>query len=205
VSLLVGCAWLPGPETDPEPTTLVGTRGLSGAPDSDARATRTYLATLDFAGPPRRSRVRCHGNAQVQLDVYPERNSHLVDPRRAQIRGRIVAMVKNVDTVRCNDMRLAPGDSAYWWMGPGADYPLITEFYSISPSGDIRRVARTGPVTWHRDGQRIAPDAVISDSLVHPVRGDDDNGDLEPLRFGHNSTWIACLGGCCESANMLES
>lgn len=209
VSLLVGCAWRRDPEPvyapdpDPSPPALAGTRGLSGRPDSNADTTRTYLATLDFAGPARRSVIECHGGRRVTLDVYPERNSHYVDPTRARIRGRIVAMVKNVDSVRCNNMRLAPGDSAYWWMGPDSHYPLITAFYSIPRSGAISRVAHTGPVTWHRDGQRPAPDAILSDSLVHPVRGD-DGGDLEPLFFGHNSTWIACLGGCCESANMID-
>jgi len=201
MSLLIGCAWVPG--FDPEPTSA-GTPGMIGRPDEDADATRSYLATLNFSGPPRRSHVTCHGGAVVEMDVYPERYSHQVDPALASSRGRIVAMVKNVGAVKCNDMKLAPGDSAYWWMGANRGYALTTEFYSIPAHGAIHRVAETGPVNWHHDGQRPTPDAKISNVIVHPA-GSDDGDDLEPVHFGHNSTWIACLGGCCESATMLES
>lgn len=187
---------------EPEPEPSMGTRGLVGLPIDNANATRSYLATLRFIGPPKRSRVNCHSGPPVDIDIYPEQSSHQVSPIDASNRGRIVAMIKNVDHSTCADLHLAPGDSAYWWMGPNRGVAVTTDFWSIPPQGPIHHLAETGEVNWHRDGQRPSPNALISEHLVHPA-GDDD-GDA-PVHFGHNSTWIACLGGCCESTTLVEN
>ena len=104
--------------------------------------------------------------------------------------------------MRCPDLALEPGGIAYWWMGPNRGLSLTTDFWRIpsDASGDIRHLARTAETRPFKQFQRGLWDAVISDTLQH-APGDDD-GDAEPLRFTHNSTWIACLGGCCESARL---
>jgi hypothetical protein len=177
--------------------------GTTAPPDESAGAARSQIATLSFAGPARRSQVNCHGGVTVDLDVYPEIDSHHASPADMVSHGRFVAMVKNVGTARCNDLKLSPGDSVYWWMGPRGGN-LVTEFYEVPPSGPIHRVAKAGPVIWHTDGQRPAPDAKIATVIMHPAHSNDGD-EIESVLFGHNSTWIACLGGCCESAGMLES
>lgn len=187
-------------ELAPAPST--GTPGLIGQPGENDRETRRYVASLHFDAARTRSQLNCHGGSSVEIEIAPERDSHLVDPVDATRKGRIVAVIKNVGTATCADLKLAPGDSVYWWMGGYGTHALTTVFWSIPSRGPIRAVAGTGDVIWHHDGQRPSATAVISEHLVHPP-GDDD-GDVAPLRFGHNSTWIACLGGCCESTT-LES
>lgn len=178
-----------------------GTPGLVGRPGDNYGETRRYLASLRFDGTRSRSPLRCHSGQSVELEISPERNSHQVDPVDAARKGRIVAMIKNVGTATCDDLKLAPGDSAYWWMGGDGSRALTVVFWSIPPQGPIRPLARTGDVIWHHDGQRPAASAVISEHLVHPP-GDDDGGEDAVFRFGHNSTWIACLDGCCEATNV---
>jgi hypothetical protein len=205
MSLLASSACTLDPE--PVPLTGMGTRGLIGLPNEHAGSTRAYLASLNFAGLAKRSRINCHGGGRpVEIDIDPEQRSHYVDPLAASERGRIVARIRNVDTINCADLHLAPGDTAYWWMGSSRGHAVTIDFWSIPSSGPIRHLAETGPVIWHRDGQRTAPDAKLSNVIVHPAHSDgDDNGDVEPLRFGHNSTWIACLSGCCESTSMIDN
>ncbi len=179
-----------------------GTPGLIGRPGENEHETRRYLASLHFDGTRTRSRINCHGGRSAEIEISPERNSHLVDPVDATRAGRIMAMIKNVGADTCPELRLAPGDSAYWWMGGdlrmGVDtvHALTMVFWSIPARGPIRPLARTSDVLWHREYQRPSASAMISEHLVHPAR---DDGDDSSLRFGHNSTWIACLDGCCEA------
>ena len=183
-----------------------GTPGLVGKPGENDAETRRYLASLHFDGTRSRWPVNCHGGRSTEIEISPERNSHLVDPVDATRAGRIMAMIKNVGTATCAELQLAPGDSAYWWMGGdlrlGVDtvHALTMVFWSIPVRGRIRPLTRTSDVLWHHEYQRPSPSAMISEHLVHPAR--DDDGDESSLRFGHNSTWIACLGGCCEATNV---
>ena len=178
--------------------------GLPGLPTTDPAATRAYLATLTFASSPILSTIRCHGGPLNTIEVYPELRSHHLDPRHAMVQGRIVARIRNVGPGRCQDLYLNPGEVAYWWMGPNRGLSLTTDFWRIppSPSDAIRHLANTGPTVAHRTAQRALWDAELSDTLRH---GSDDGGDVEPAHFGHNSTWIACLGGCCESTTLVDS
>lgn len=194
------------PELAPSPAPSTGTPGLVGLPGENDGATRRYLASLHFDGTRSRWPVTCHGGQSVDIEISPERNSHQVDPVEAASAGRIVAMIKNVGNAACPELGLAPGDSAYWWMGGDmrlrgkSKHALTVVFWSIPSHGPIRPLTRTADVIWHHDGQRPTARAAISEHLVHPVGSDD--GDEETLRFGHNSTWIACLGGCCESTGV---
>jgi hypothetical protein len=186
-----------------KPPTASEDPGLAGLPTDDPSATRAYLATLSFTTTARRSSVSCHGaGGLVDIDIYPERRSHLVNPADAARRGRIVARVVNAGTAPCADLHLSPGDTAYWWMGSHRGLPLTTDFWSIPPEGKIHHLAETGPTLTHSDSVRTSPDAKISLSPMHPPG---DGGDLELVLFAHNSTWIACLGGCCESTTLTPA
>ena len=199
---LGSCVQLPWSELESEPNGLPGTPGLEGLPTDDPAATRAYIARLSFSGPAKRSAVNCHTSGIVNIDIYPEARSHLVDSYWASRRGRIVARLVNAGTATCHDLHLAPGDTAYWWMGPNRGHPLTTDFWRIPSSGQITHLAGTGPTLHHSYYPRTSPDARISESPMH-WPGDDD-GEAEPLWFGHNSTWIACLGGCCESTALAD-
>ena len=181
--------------------------GLAGLPTENPTATRTYLATLRFTPDARLSTITCDSGATpVTLRIYPEVRSHQLDTTHAKLRGRIVARVVNAGSARCAVLRLSPNDTAYWWMGPNRGYPLTTDFWRIPLEGVIRHLAQTGPTIANPESVlRRNPDAIISDVLRHPapVRYPEDNGDGGSLlRFAHNSTWIACLGACCESTGL---
>lgn len=178
--------------------------GLPGLPTTDPAATRAYLATLTFASTPILSTIRCHNGPQNTIEIYPEVRSHHLDPKHAMVQGRIVARIRNLGPGRCQDLYLDPGQVAYWWMGPYRGYSLTTDFWRIPPSSadPIRHLANTGPTNPHADPQRALWDAELADTLRHKS---DDAGDVEPAHFGHNSTWIACLGGCCESTNLTDN
>lgn len=178
--------------------------GLPGLPTTDPAATRAYLTRLYFVSTPRVSVVECHNGVMATIRIYPEFRSHHLDYASAKTRGRIVARIENAGPGRCDDLMLDPGQTAYWWTGPDRSLPLTTNFYRI-PLDDkrpIERVAHTGETKWTRDLQAQQVDAWISRTSRHSP-GDDD-GDVGPPGFTHNITWIACLGGCCESA-MLEA
>lgn len=178
--------------------------GLPGLPTTDPVATRAYLATLTFASTPVLSTITCHNGPLNTIEVYPEVRSHHLDPKHAMVQGRIVAMIRNLGPGRCQDLYLNPGEVAYWWMGPNRGLALTTDFWRIpASSGDaIRHLANTGPTVAYRTTQRDRWDAELADTLRHKS---DDGGDLAPAHFGHNSTWIACLGGCCESTTLTDS
>jgi hypothetical protein len=190
-----------GPET---PAPRPEDPGLAGYPSEDTGATRAYLATLTFTASPRVSAVTCDSGATTTLRVYPEVRSHRLDTTSAKLRGHIVARVVNAGPSRCDTLRLSPGDTAYWWMGPDRGYTLTTAFWRIPSSGSVIRLAHTGRTRINAEAVRDDPDARIGEGLMHPVpiRPPDD-GDGGTLRFMHLSTWIACLGACCES-NTLE-
>ena len=177
--------------------------GLIGLPTDDADATRAYLRTLRFIAQPRISTVTCHNGASVRLEIYPEERSHLLDPRHAAEQGRIVARMVNRGATECNDLRLARGDTAYWWMGPDRRYPLTTNFYRIEARGGVQHLAMTRETLVNPEMGIRAPNARISLFLKHPSGSRvGDDGDGGAIRFMHLSTWIECLGACCESAGV---
>lgn len=178
--------------------------GLPGLPTTDPAATRAYLATLTFATTPILSTIRCHNGPLNTIEIYPEVRSHHLDPKHAMVQGRIVARIRNAGPGRCQDLYLNPDEVAYWWMGPNRGLPLTTDFWRIpaSPGEAIRHLANTGPTVAYKTTQRARWDAELADTLRHKF---DDAGDVAPARFGHNSTWIACLGGCCESTTLVDS
>jgi hypothetical protein len=197
-AVLTGCAL----EIDPFPDPADGTPGLVGLPDAHPDATRAYLATLHFTGGAKRSVVNCHATATpVNIDIYPETRSHHVDPVQAALKGRIMARIVNAGPSACPDLGLAVGDTAYWWMGANRGFPLTTDFYRIPGIGAVTHLAKTGQTLVFSDSARTYPDARISTYPAHPGDGDGDGG-FDRRLFGHNSSWIACLGGCCESAGV---
>lgn len=180
--------------------------GLAGLPTDDPAATRAYLAGLTFNGTPITRTIRCHEEMTTSIRIYVERRAHYLDPDSAKQRGRIVARVVNAGPNRCRDLALGVNETAYWWMGPHRGHALTTDFWRIplESSGAILHLAQTGatrPST--ADGQRLIGDARITDSLRHG--SGDDAGDVELPTFGHLSTWITCLGGCCESTGLMEA
>ena len=201
-----GCNLLripPATPGDREPNPLVQDPGLAGLPSDDPDATRAYLATLRFVSSAKVSTITCDsGGVTVPILIHPETRSHNLDPADAAIRGRIVARVVNGGTARCSTLKLSPGDTAYWWMGHYAPYPLTTVFWRIPATGRVDSLAKTGPTLVFREAFRNAPDAKISEVLVHPIPREGGDGDGGWFRFAHNSTWIACLGACCESNNL---
>lgn len=138
----------------------------------------------------------------MSLRINPEVRSHILNPRHAATRGRVVARVVNDGPGLCQALQLAQGDTAYWWMGPTVTAPLKTVFWRIPSSGPVVPVAKTAPTLVFGEPQHLVPNARISELIMHPVR---DEGDGGWGLFGHNSTWIACLGGCCESNNLMFS
>ncbi len=200
--LTSGCGFLgigtgnPGPGEDP---------GLYGLPTDNPAATRAYVSGLSFAAVPITQTLRCEGNANTTLRIYVERRAPYLSVASARMRGRIVARVVNAGPSRCPDLSLEPNGVAYWWTGPNRGHSLTTDFWRIpeAPGDTIRHLAQTGETLAHPDSQRTVGAAMISDRLPH---GDgDDAGDVDTPRFGHNSTWIACLGGCCKSAALVEN
>lgn len=192
----------PGDREPPNPQ--VQDPGLPGLPSDDPDATRAYLATLRFVPAAKVSTITCDsGGVTVPILIQPETRSHNLDPRHAAVRGRIVARVVNGGTGRCSTLKLSPGDTAYWWMGPHGQYPLTTVFWRIPARGRVGALAKTGPTLVFGEPQRSEPDARISPVLVHPIPG--EGGDGGWSRFTHNSTWIACLGACCESNNLVST
>ncbi len=179
--------------------------GLPGIPTTDPAATRAYVARLTFATTPIVSAVSCHNGQRANIQVFPEVRSHHLDPDHAKQQGRIVAWIRNAGPGPCNDLHLGAGETAYWWTGPYRGLALTTDFWRIpaSPTDAIRHLAQTGETKHYTLLLRSLWDAAISDSLRHPPG--DDGSDAEPPMFGHNSTWIACLDGCCESAGLIEA
>lgn len=178
--------------------------GLPGLPTADPRATRAYLSSLYFVSTPKESVVECHNGVKATIRIYPEFRSHHLDHASAKVQGRIVARIENVGPGRCDDVGLDAGETAYWWMGPDRSIPVTTNFYRIPVDAmqPIQRVAHTGETVKNPETQSSQVDARISRMRRHSP-GDDD-GDVEATGFTHNITWIACLGGCCESA-LLEA
>ena len=177
--------------------------GLPGLPTTDPTATRAYLTSLYFVPTPKVSVVECHNGIMASIRIYPEFRSHHLDYASARTRGRIVARIENAGPGRCDDLSLDVGQTAYWWMGPDRNLPVTTNFYRI-PVDDkrpIERLAHTGETKKNDELQSPQVDAWISKKSRHSP-GDDD-GDLVPAGFTHNITWIACLGGCCESALLV--
>jgi hypothetical protein len=192
------------PNSSPELATIDASTqdpGLPGLPSDDPDATRQYLTSLRFVPVARISNITCDNGNAVRLQIYPEVRSHNLDPLQAALRGRIVARVVNGGGSYCDTLKLAPGETAYWWMGHYGPHPLTTVFWRIPPSGAVDSLAKTGPTFTFREARRLGPDARISDQLVHPMPRDD--GDGGALAFAHNSTWIACLGACCESNGLV--
>ena len=179
--------------------------GLPGLPTDNPAATHAYLGGLTFAGVPITRTLRCEGNATTTLRIYVERRAHYLSAESAKRRGRIVARVVNAGPNRCPELYLDPNETAYWWTGPYRGYALTTDFWRIprAPGDTIRHLAQTGETRAFPDSQRSIGDATISDSLPH--RTGEDAGDLDAPSFGHNSTWIACLGGCCQSAALTAN
>lgn len=200
--LASGCGFLgigagvAGPGEDP---------GLYGLPTDDPAATRAYVTGLTFAEVPGTRTLRCEGNVTTTLRIHVERRAHYLSAARARMRGRIVARVVNAGPNRCPELSLDPGETAYWWTGPNRGHSLTTDFWRIpvAPGETIRHLAQTGETRAIRDRQLSIGDAAISDSLPHP--SDHDAGDVDATMFGHNSTWIACLGGCCKSAALVAN
>lgn len=179
--------------------------GLAGLPTDNPAATRAYLAGLTFDGAPITRSIRCHDDVTTIIRIHVERRAHYLDPNSAKQRGRIVARVVNAGPNRCRDLSLGVNETAYWWMGPHRNLALTTDFWRIprESSGPIVHLAQTGATSPSADGQRSIGDAWISDSLRHG--SGDDAGDVESPTFGHLSTWITCLGGCCESTGLVEA
>lgn len=179
--------------------------GLFGLPTDDPVATRAYVSGLTFAAGPITRTLRCEGNVTTTLRIYVEQRAHHLSPASARMRGRIVARVVNAGPNRCPELSLDPSETAYWWTGPNRGHSLTTDFWRIpgAPGEIIRHLAQTGETRAYAEGQRSVGDAAIGDSLPH--RDGDDAGDVDTPMFGHNSTWIACLGGCCKSAALVAN
>ncbi len=190
----------------PEPVVIFSEDpGLPGIPTTDPAATRAYVAGLTFSTTPIVSSVPCHNGVRATIQIFPEVRSHHLDAEHAKKQGRIVARIRNAGAGACNDLHLDPGETAYWWMGPYRGFALTTDFWRIpaATTDPIRHLAQTGETKHFRLLQRSLWDATISDSLRHAPG--DDNGDVQLAMFGHNSTWLACLDGCCESAGLTEA
>ena len=185
-----------GPGEDP---------GLYGLPTDDPVATRAYVSGLTFAAAPITRTLRCEGNLTTTLSIYVERRAHYLSPASARMRGRIVARVVNAGPNRCPELSLDPSETAYWWTGPNRGHSLTTDFWRIPAArGEaIRHLAQTSETRALADRQRLVGDAAIGDSLPH--RDGDDAGDVDTPMFLPNSTWIACLGGCCKSAALVAN
>ena len=179
--------------------------GLVGLPTTNSAATRAYIRGLRFATDSIVQVVTCHDNS-ARIEIFPEIRSHHLNSEHARHRGRIVAWVRNGGLTNCQDLHLAPGQVAYWWMGPSRiGDTLTTDFWRIPPTqGDtLVHLATAGKTTlWTTEGQREHWDATISSTPHHLLSKDASDAEL-PF-FGHNSTWIACLDGCCESTSLVD-
>jgi hypothetical protein len=174
--------------------------GLPRLPGMDTAATQRYVfgGGLTFASDTIISMVSCHGGRAVRIAIWPEVRSHLLDPEHVQKRGRIVAKIKNLGPAECPDFRLAQGEEAYWWMGPDLGDPFMTEFWRINPNGTARRLAG-GSTRFNKERPAYRNPAAY---IGPPRRRHSSGREMELKLFGHNSTWIACLGGCCESISI---
>jgi hypothetical protein len=192
--------------SNPSPMVLAAPdTGMPGLPTDDPAATRRYLAGLTFETAPTVQNIQCH-NGPASISIHPETRSHQLSPQHARLRPHIVARIQNTGTTRCQDLYLDPGEVAYWWTGPNRGYPLTTDFWRIpdDPAQQIRHLAQTGPtVDKTLKTARTRPEARIGPAPLHEHL--DDPGDGGFVRFAHNSTWIACLGGCCESAELIDN
>jgi hypothetical protein len=176
---------------------LVEDPGLRWVPGREPSATRDYVRSLTFVKDSFVYNVNCHGGRIAKIAIWPEVRSHLLDPEHVQKRGRIVARIKNLGPAPCRDFRLAKGEEAYWWMGPDLGDPFMTEFWHVNPNGTARRLAG-GSTRFNKDARYDRPSAYIGPPTNrHPV-----GKEMELKLFGHTSTWIACLGGCCESISI---
>ena len=178
--------------------------GLAGLPTTNSAATRAYIRGLTFATTPIVQVVSCHDNSAT-IFIFPEVRSHYLNSQHARYRGRIVAWIRNAGKTNCRDLHLAPGEVAYWWMGPSrSGDTLTTDFWRIPPTqGDtLYHLANAGGTRLYKEGQRSIWDATIS-TTPHHLTGHDDSETEFPF-FGHNSTWIACLDGCCESTSLVD-
>jgi hypothetical protein len=172
--------------------------GLARLPGMDTAATRKYVAGLTFVSDSIVSTVTCHGGRVNRIAIWPEVRSHVLNPEHVQKRGRIVARIRNIGPAECDDVGLRRrGEEAYWWMGPDRGDPFMTEFWQINPNGTAALLAG-GSTRFNRDGQWRRPAAYIGPQREHKPPG----REMELKLFGHNSTWIACLGGCCESLSV---
>jgi hypothetical protein len=179
--------------------------GLEKLPGSNRARTIEYIFgnagrnSVHFAATPKTFTIACDNAKDVRLAVWPEVRAYLLDHRHAMMRGRVVAKIKNVGGVDCSELRLRPGEEAYWWMGPDLGEPLNTEFWRINRDGSAARLAVTNTTRYNRDLGYKASDVCIGSCPRHDTKG----RSLELVLFSHNSTWITCLDGCCQAAALL--
>lgn len=191
-------------------------KGLHGPPGANQTETQDYINNIvDFE--PRQVKDSSFvwdfdcgtcTKPKVTMWVSPEKKAHKVDwadgmGGTTKV-GWLVAALYNADTVPYVPLSLAPGETAYLWVGPLNDAATDhgVAFYKIDKSNG----SASQPMMVAHDYTHCKSKVSRSHSAAkheHPP-GEECamafRGTLTAMALGGSSvgTWISCTGGCCQ-------
>lgn len=172
-----------------------------GASSEDFARCMRDLQYGEVAGAADTSELNCHtctpAERTVRMVVAARsgaRDFNARDPNLAAGGGFVLARIQNADSVRFDDLRLDPGQSAYWWWGRQRDNGRRSMLYVVDERNAL--VDSLPLVVAHcRDG--TAPSDQAEWNRQHAPE------QCETL-VSNNNWWIACLNGCCTGSVMAQ-
>jgi hypothetical protein len=189
-----------------------GPKDFVGPPDSIPGRFQSFVTGLTYEPGPLDGNFQCSQgcgpNGTIHLMVWTVVETGQADwvttLTRKKPSGYVLAKIKNVDGKRFDDLGLAPGESAYEWIGQ-------------LKTGDSRRA-----IAFYKEGSAPAASNIISqftycsDATASRFRsarlnvhhaasdcwlisgGQDVPASTEMRPFPLNGIWTSCSGGCCQ-------